>query len=109
MFFGWEGPEREWGGGGRLFEFEFEGVGGGVGWALIRGWALIQFFCLRDGRLFEVGANSRLGAYSNKYGITKIENLQARKSSKNSSKLNVIIIKWLNFVIDRVARNPTRS
>ena len=69
MFFGWEGPEREWGWGGRLFEFEFEGVGGGVGWALIRGWALIQFFCLRDGRLFEVGANSRLGAYSNKYGI----------------------------------------
>ena len=68
MFFGWEGPEREWGRGGRLFEFEFEGVGGRVGWALIRGWALIQFFCLRDGRLFEVGANSRLGAYSNKYG-----------------------------------------
>ena len=69
MFFGWEGPEREWGGGGRLFEFEFEGVGGGVGWALIRGWALIQFFCLRDGRLFEVGANSRLGTFSNKYGM----------------------------------------
>ena len=41
--------------------------------------------------------------------ITKIANLQARKSSKNSSKLNVIIIKWLNFVIDRVARNPNRS
>ena len=37
-------------------------------WALIRGWALINFFCLWDGRLFEVGANSRLGAYSNKYG-----------------------------------------
>ena len=68
MFFGWEGPEREWGGGGRLFEFEFERVGGGVGWALIRGWALIQFFCLQDGRLFEVGANSRLAAYSNRYG-----------------------------------------
>ena len=32
------------------------------------GWALIKFFCLQDGRLFEVGANSRLGAYSNKYG-----------------------------------------
>ena len=40
-----------------------------VGWALIRGWALINFFCLQDGRLFEVGANSRLGTYSNKYGI----------------------------------------
>ena len=26
------------------------------------------FFCLQDGGLFEVGANSRLGAYSNKYG-----------------------------------------
>ena len=38
------------------------------GRALIRGWALIKFFCLQDGRLFEVGANSRLGAYSNKYG-----------------------------------------
>ena len=55
-----------WGGGGRLLEVEWEG--GGVGWALIRGWALINFFCLSDGRLFEVGANSRLGAYSNKYG-----------------------------------------
>ena len=39
-----------------------------VGWALIRGWALINFFCLQEGRLFEVGANLRLGAYSNKYG-----------------------------------------
>ena len=39
-----------------------------MGWALIRGWALINFFCLSHGRLFEVGANSRLGAYSNKYG-----------------------------------------
>ena len=39
------------------------------GWALIRGWVLINFFCLWDGRLFEVGANSRLGAYSNNYAI----------------------------------------
>ena len=45
------------------------GVGAGWGWALIRGWVLINFFCLKNGRLFEVGANSRLGAYSNKYGI----------------------------------------
>ena len=44
-------------------------------WALIRGWALINFSCLYDGRLFEVGANSRLGAYSNKYGT--YENLKA--------------------------------
>ena len=36
------------------------------------GWALINFFCLWDGRLFEVGANSRLGAYSNKYGILNV-------------------------------------
>ena len=43
----------------------------GWGWALIQGWALIIFFCLWDGRLFEVGANSRLGAYSNKYGISE--------------------------------------
>ena len=56
-------------GGGRLFVFDWEGEGGGVGWALIRGWALINFFSLWDGRLIEVGANSRLGAYSNKYGI----------------------------------------
>ena len=34
----------------------------GWGWALIQAWALIKFFCLQDGRLFEVGANS------NKYG-----------------------------------------
>ena len=31
------------------------------------GWALINFFCLKDGCLFEVGTNLRLGAYSNKY------------------------------------------
>ena len=49
--------------GGRLFEFECGGEE--VGWR----WALINFFCLLDGRLFEVGANSRLGAFSNKYGI----------------------------------------
>ena len=34
-------------------------------------WALINFFCLKDGRLFEVGANSRLGAYSNKHGTSQ--------------------------------------
>ena len=47
-------------------EFVQEGVG--WGWVLIRGWALNNFFCLKDGGLFEEGANSRLGAYSNKYG-----------------------------------------
>ena len=39
--------------------------GKGVG----QGWALINFFCLSGGRLFEMGAHSRLGAYLNKYGI----------------------------------------
>ena len=41
------------------------------GWALIRGWALNNYFCLKNWRFFEVGANSRLGAYRNKYGIWK--------------------------------------
>ena len=40
---------------GRVFYWVF--VGGSV-----VGWALINFFCLKDGRLLEVGANSRLGA-----------------------------------------------
>ena len=40
-----------------------------MGWALIQGWALINFFCLQDGCLFKVGANLRLGVYSNKCGI----------------------------------------
>ena len=57
------GAGTGWGKGGRLFEFELERMG--WGWALIRGWGLINFFW----RLFKVGANSRLGAYSNKYGI----------------------------------------
>ena len=38
-----------WDGGGRLLTFSS---------------------CLQDGRLFEVDANSRLGAYSNKYGMS---------------------------------------
>ena len=43
------------------------------GWALIRGWALINFFYLQGGRLFEVSAYSRLGAKSNKYGTQLAE------------------------------------
>ena len=59
--FGWGAVGRGKGGGdGRLFEFEREGGGWGGDWCLFE-----------TGRLFEVGANSRLGAYSNKYGILK--------------------------------------
>ena len=47
---------------------------------LIRGWALINFFCLYDGRLFEVGANSRLGAYSKKYGTPTRFNLREKRA-----------------------------
>ena len=50
------------GGVGHLFEFHWEGEG--VGWALTRGWAFINFFCLYEGRILEVSTNSRLGVYS---------------------------------------------
>ena len=39
--------------------------GKGVGWGGVGAYYL---FYLYDGRLCEVGADSRLGAYSNKYG-----------------------------------------
>ena len=42
---GWEWESGR-GGGGRFIEFELDRKGGGVRWALIRGWALINFFCL---------------------------------------------------------------
>ena len=48
-------------GGERLFEFDWEEEGVG---AYLRLGALELFL-----PLFKVGANSRLGAYSNKYGI----------------------------------------
>ena len=41
----------------------------GGGWRLFEAGPLLTFFCLWDGRLFEVGANLSLSAYSNKYGI----------------------------------------
>ena len=50
------------GGSGRLFEFDWEGVG-------LRLALILKLFLLLGWRLFEVDANSRLGAYSNKYGI----------------------------------------
>ena len=40
--------------------------GKGVSWALI--WVIVGGGRGWGGHLFEVGANSRLGAYSNKYG-----------------------------------------
>ena len=49
--------------------FGWEGKGGGVGRALIQGLALINFLCLKDEGLFEVGANLRLGAYLNKINM----------------------------------------
>ncbi len=58
---------------GRLRKLNFKNsscalILGGWEWALIRGWALINFSYLEGGRLFEVSAYSRLGAKSNKYG-----------------------------------------
>ena len=67
----------------------------GWGWALIRGWALIKFFYLQDGRLFEVGANARLGAYSNKYGMKK--NCSAKSSKKATSTQLKLYYSIINF------------
>ena len=41
---------------------------GGGGGGLFEAGRLLTFSAFRIGRLLEVGANSRLGAYSNKYG-----------------------------------------
>ena len=43
---------------------------------------LLTFSAFKDGRLFEVGANLRLGAYSNKYGtFLPLPSRDADKSS----------------------------
>ena len=55
---------------GAYLSLSLRGREAGWRWALIRGWALINFFCLQDGRLFEVGANSRMGAYS-RWALTR--------------------------------------
>ena len=58
---------------GRLFEFEWKGEGGGrlfEAGCLFRAGRLLTFSALS---LFKVGVNSRLGAYSNKYGRSIIK------------------------------------
>ena len=63
-----------------LSTYSFLGGGRGRGCVLVVGaylslgergreWALINFFRLKDGPLFEVSTNARMGAYSNKHGI----------------------------------------
>ena len=64
-----------------------------------RGWALINFFCLYDECLFKVGANLRLGAYSNKYGNffeSFLEN-GARKKKKNKLRHHHVISFFPSF------------
>ena len=41
---------------------------GGAGGRVFKAGRLLTFTAFSRGRLFEVGANLRLGAYSNKYG-----------------------------------------
>lgn len=65
--------------------FWWEGEGGlrWGGWALIRGGVPINFFCLWNRRLFEVGANLRLGANLNKYSSPLLIVLWAQKCAIN--------------------------
>ena len=70
----------------------------GWGWSLIRLFEAgrsLTFSAFGMGRLFEVGANSRLGAYSNKYGITEsttldflIPSLNLRHPPQSKFRLN---------------------
>ena len=67
---------------GAYLSLSGSGSGGEVGWGggvLIRGWALRNFFCLQDGRLFE------MGAFSNKYGIQllKVAKFYTKQTSVN--------------------------
>ena len=80
---------------GAYVRFSGSGRVVGWGWALIRGWALLKFFYLQDGRLFEVGANSRLGAYSNKYGMKK--SFSAKSSKKATSTQLKLYYSIINF------------
>ena len=43
-----------WGGGGCFIEFEWDREGGGVGWALIRSWALIRINTVRAQNMVRV-------------------------------------------------------
>ena len=60
-------------------------VGVGGWWGGVGAYSRLgaKFFYLQDGPLFEVGANSRLGAYSNKYGMKK--SCSAKSSKKATS------------------------
>ena len=55
-----------------------------------RWWVLINFFYLKDGRLFEVGANSRLVAYLNKYSKSKTNRCES-KPRKYGHKINPLL------------------
>ena len=46
----------------------------GGGWRLFEAGRQLIFSAFRMGRLFEVGANSRMGACSNKYGTQQFIN-----------------------------------
>ena len=72
-----------------------------MGWALIRGWALINVFCLWHGRLFEAGANSRLGDYSNKYGI-KLKPLKTLELQYSSLPAKKTLLKSAGSFLTRV-------
>ena len=67
-------------------------IGRRRGWALIRGWTFINFFCFQDRRLFEAGANSRLDAYSNKYGNTQHYPVKRSRESVDLFFFSVILL-----------------
>ena len=51
-----------------------------------------NFFCLWDGRFFEVGANSRLGAYSNKYGTSQNQNVFSTFLQPKNASVSPLIV-----------------
>ena len=73
-----------------LVHLRFLCAGCSLGWVLIRGWALINFSFLEEGRLFEAGANLRLGA------SIKLIN-KVYKIEKSSSQLYLVRPKLQDF------------